>query len=82
MGEFWITDRAIRHTITGSEFLFIGLERNIDNIRSLEGADIVWVEEASTVSQEAMDVLMPTVRKPGSEIIWTLEPAQTHRPRR
>jgi phage terminase large subunit len=74
LSEFWITDRAIRHTLTGSEFLFIGLERNIDNIRSLEGADIVWVEEASTVSQEAMDVLMPTVRKPGSEIIWTWNP--------
>jgi phage terminase large subunit len=72
--EFWIADRAIRHTLTGSEFLFVGLERNVESIRSLEGADIWWTEEASTVSQEAMDVLLPTVRKPGSELIWTWNP--------
>ena len=40
-GQFDLTDRSIVHRKTGSEFLFIGLERNIDSIRSMEGADIV-----------------------------------------
>ena len=42
--KFSVTDRSITHRKTGSEFLFIGLERNIESIRSLEGADVVWVD--------------------------------------
>jgi phage terminase large subunit len=78
--EFWITDRTIRHMGTGPEFLFVGLERNVESIRSLEASDIWWVDEAQTVKQEAMDVLMPTVRKPGSEILWTWNPQKPSDP--
>lgn len=74
--EFTITDRTIVHNLTGSDFLFMGLERNIESIRSLEGADIVWIEEARTINARSMEILLPTVRKPGSQLIWTWNPEQ------
>ena len=72
--QFVITNTAITHIETGSSFIFIGLERNVDSIRSLEGADIVWVEEARTVSARSLEILLPTVRAPGSELIWSWNP--------
>lgn len=58
----------------GSEFGFEGLHHNITNIKSWEGADRVWVEEAQTVSKSSWDVLIPTIRKEGSEIWLTMNP--------
>lgn len=52
---------------TGSEFIFRGLQ-NPDRIKSLDGVKYCWVEEAQKVSQEAWDMLVPTIREPGSEI--------------
>jgi phage terminase large subunit len=72
--QFTITDRYIFHNVTQSQFLFVGLERNIDSIRSLEGADVVWIDEARTISSKSMEILLPTIRKPGSEFIWTWNP--------
>lgn len=53
---------------TGSEFLFTGLYRNISRVKSIEGIDICWIEEAHSVSSESWDLLIPTIRKPNSEI--------------
>jgi len=58
----------------GTRFLFAGLYRNIASIQSLEGIDRVWVEEAATVSRESWDRLIPTIRKPGSEIWVSYNP--------
>ena len=58
----------------GSEFSFHGLKHNIANIKSLEGADRVWVEEADNVSAETWQTLIPTVRKEGSEIWVSFNP--------
>lgn len=58
----------------GSRFVFKGLRSNISTIKSFEGADIVWVEEAQTVSKHSWDVLIPTIRRPDSEIWVTLNP--------
>lgn len=58
----------------GSEFLFGGLRHNINNMKSYEGVDRVWVEEAATVSKASWDVLIPTIRKPGSEIWVSFNP--------
>lgn len=69
--EFTVTDNSIVNTITGSDFLFKGLHHNEQSIKSIEGIDIAWVEEAQTISSESIDVLTPTVRKPGSKIIYT-----------
>jgi phage terminase large subunit len=58
----------------GSEFIFHGLKHNINNIKSLEGCDVVWVEEAQSVSKDTWEKLIPTIRKPGSEIWITFNP--------
>lgn len=58
----------------GSEFLFMGLRTNIASVKSTEGIDIFWVEEAATVSQTSINVLVPTIRQPGSEIWFTWNP--------
>lgn len=60
--------------INGTQFLFAGLKHNINNIKSLEGADRVWVEEAQAVSKASWEKLIPTVRKPGSQIIVSFNP--------
>ncbi len=52
----------------GTEFLFAGLRSNPDSVKSMEGIDIAWVEEANTVSRSSITLLTPTVRNPGSEI--------------
>ncbi len=69
--DFTITDNSIVNTITGSDFLFKGLHRNEQGIKSIEGIDIAWVEEAQTISKESIEILTPTIRKEGSKIIYT-----------
>jgi hypothetical protein len=58
----------------GTEFIYAGLRHNISKIKSFEGADIVWVEEGQSVSKHSFDVLIPTIRRPGSEIWVTFNP--------
>jgi phage terminase large subunit len=60
--------------VNGTRFTFHGLKHNIDNIKSLEGADICWVEEAQNVSKGSWNKLAPTIRKEGSEIWVTFNP--------
>ena len=69
--EFEVLTNKITHTGTGSEFKFYGLWRNIDEVKSLEGIDILWLEEAHNIKKEQMEILEPTIRKDGSEI-WIL----------
>lgn len=58
----------------GSRFMFAGLRSNPESIQSLEDIDIVWVVEAQAVSQQSLDILMPTVRKLGSELWFEWNP--------
>lgn len=60
--------------LNGTEIQFAGLRHNVDNIKSMEGIDYVWVEEAQSVSKSSWDVLIPTIRKEGSEIWVTFNP--------
>ncbi len=69
--EFEVTNNSIVNHLNGSDFLFRGLYHNEQSIKSLEGIDIAWVEEAQTVSQKSLEVLTPTVRKSGSKIVYT-----------
>lgn len=71
LNDFKITDNSIINNLTGSDFLFKGLYHNEQSIKSVEGIDIAWVEEAQTVTQKSLEVLTPTVRKPGSQIVYT-----------
>ncbi len=60
---------------TGSEFVFAGIrQQGVANLKSLEGTDICWVEEAQVVTKRSWEVLLPTIRKPGSEIWITFNP--------
>jgi phage terminase large subunit len=78
--EFKVTDNAILNKLTGSDFLFKGLHHNEQSVKSIEGLDYAWVEEAQTVSANSIDVLVPTVRKPGSKIIYTYNRLKTEDP--
>jgi len=72
--RFSITQNSIKSLRTGSEFLFKGLRHNVNEVKSLEGVDITWVEEAQRVSKDSWEVLIPTIRKDGSEIWVTFNP--------
>lgn len=79
--QSWVvTKESIRNKNTGSEFMFEGMYNNEDNIRSYEGVDVCWVEEAESVSASSIDVLIPTIRKSGSRIIWTFNRLTEHDP--
>jgi phage terminase large subunit len=58
----------------GSVFLFEGLYSNVTKIKSMEGIDYCWVEEAESVTPQSWDLLIPTIRKPGSEIWISFNP--------
>ena len=72
--EFTSTTTEIRHNRTGSLFIFAGLRTDPDGIKSTEGITVAWVEEAHTVSQASLDILIPTVRAPESEIWFSYNP--------
>ena len=73
LGFYEITQASIRGK-NGTEFAFAGLKNNISNIKSFEGVDICWVEEAQTVSRLSWNVLIPTIRKESSEIWVSFNP--------
>jgi len=64
---------SIEHA-NGSEFVFYGVDRNIDEIKSFEGADILYIEEAHNLTREQWEILEPTIRKQGSEIWISFNP--------
>lgn len=75
LNEFFeITRDAIRCKNNDSEFIFKGIQNNINEIKSIEGIDYCWVEEAQSVSTESWEILIPTIRKEGSEIWVTFNP--------
>ncbi|MBR8654207.1 PBSX family phage terminase large subunit [Achromobacter sp. Marseille-Q0513] len=69
--EFDIGVSTIRHKVTGSEFLFYGIARNLKDIKGTEGVDILWIEEGEGLTEEQWSVIDPTIRKEGAEI-WVL----------
>ena len=60
----------------GTEFIFAGLQHNIDSIRSMEGIDICWIEEGESVSEESWEVLDPTIRSAHGEIWVSFNPKE------
>lgn len=69
--DYEVQRETIRNTITGTEFIFKGLRKDSQAIKSLEGIDICWTEEAQTITKGSIDILIPTIRKDGSQLIWT-----------
>ena len=72
--DFYEIQQNIIIGTNGTEITFEGLRHNTNKIRSQEGADIAWVEEAQTVSKLSWDILIPTIRKDESEIWISFNP--------
>jgi phage terminase large subunit len=71
--HYEVTQTTIRG-INGTEFIFAGIKNNTNNIKSIEGIDVCWVEEAQSVSPNSWNVLVPTIRKADSEIWVSFNP--------
>lgn len=69
MTDYEVQKNSIINTVTGTEFIFAGLHNNVAEIKSMEGIDICWVEEAHGTTKPSWEILTPTIRKPGSQII-------------
>lgn len=68
--NYTITSSKLIHKVTGSEIIFKGFrEQGIENTKGMEGFDIVWVDEAQTLTKRTIDVVIPTIRKANS-VIW------------
>lgn len=75
LGHFFEVLQTTIRGKNGSEFFFAGLsDLTVDSIKSFEGVDIVWCEEAQTICDRSWSVLIPTIRKDGSEIWVTYNP--------
>lgn len=74
-GFFSITDKQITHRTNGSQFTFHGLSGiTASTLKSIEGTTIAWIEEAQTIKRRSLQILTPTIRAAGSEIIITFNP--------
>lgn len=78
--DYSITHNEIVNKKNDSRFTFVGLERNIESIKSLDDVDIFWIEEARNVSLRSWELLVPTIRKPGSEIWCSWNPVSPEDP--
>lgn len=76
---FEIRRDGIGH-VNGSSFIFRGLHDNIQSVKSIEGIDVCWVEEAQTISKASLTTLIPTIRKTNSTLIFTWNPLTSHDP--
>lgn len=74
MSAFYSVEKATIYGINGTEFRFAGIRTNIGAIKSFEGIDIAWCEEAANVSRTSWMTLIPTIRKDGSEIWVSFNP--------
>ena len=81
MGEFYTSTRDEIRGANGTLFIFSGLGKmTIDQMKSKEGLDIVWVEEAQTISAKSIEILGPTLREKGSELWFTWNPRNASDP--
>lgn len=78
--SYKITQTELICRKTGAQFIFKGLRKSIQEIKSTEGIDICWVEEAQSVSKESWGILIPTIRKEGSEIWISFNPVEESDP--
>ena len=69
LNDYKFYEDRIENIFTSSKFVFKGLkDQNSQNIKSLEGVDICWIEEGQSISKASFEILDPTIRKEGSEI--------------
>jgi phage terminase large subunit len=76
--RFDFSDNTIWGTRNDSKFTFTGLWRNPQGLKSMEGYDYFWGEEAAAFSKTSIKLLIPTLRKDTSKFIWTWNPEYPH----
>lgn len=75
LGHLFDVQKPEIKTPGGGLIIFEGMQNhNAESIKSLEGYDVAWVEEAQTLSQTSLDMLRPTIRKRGSELWFSWNP--------
>lgn len=75
LGKAFTVQESKILTPYGGQIIFQGMQNHTaDSIKSLEGYDIAWVEEAQSLSQRSLDLLRPTIRKEGSELWFSWNP--------
>jgi phage terminase large subunit len=79
MDGFTVQANAIYHE-SGGEIKFKGLARNPHSIKSAQGFNVVWVEEAQTISDISLKQLTPTIREEDSELWFTANPQSSEDP--
>lgn len=72
--EFNVTETSIEHKATGSLFIFLGIQRNIKEIKGIANVDILWIEEAEDLTEDQWRILEPTIRSEGSRIFIVFNP--------
>jgi len=78
---FEVQEAVIKSKKGDGLIIFQGMQNHTaDSIKSLEGYDRAWVEEAQSLSQKSLDLLRPTIRKPESELWFTWNPRQASDP--
>jgi len=81
LNDYKIFESRIENKVTGTKFIFRGLrDQDVNNIKSLEGVDIAWIEEAHTITKKSWNILSPTIRKNGSEIWISMNREQENDP--
>lgn len=78
--EFVVTDTSIRRPETKGEFIFKGLRHDPNGVKSLEDIDVVWIEEAQSISDESLVILDPTIRNNNSELWFSYNPDDDNDP--
>lgn len=75
VGSIFDIQESLIKTPHGGQIIFQGMQNHTaDSIKSLEGYDLAWVEEAQSLSQRSLDLLRPTIRKEGSELWFSWNP--------
>jgi phage terminase large subunit len=77
---YFTIKRDMIEAINGSIFLFEGVCRNADSIKSMEGITRCWVEEADRMSENSWDILIPTIRSEESRIVASYNPQTVNDP--
>ena len=81
VGSLFEIQESVIKCKNGGRIIFQGMQNHTsDSIKSLEGFDIAWVEEAQSLSQRSLDLLRPTIRKPESELWFSWNPSKDSDP--
>ena len=75
VGQYFDVQDSVIKSHNGGIIVFEGMQNHTaESIKSLEGFDVAWVEEAQSLSQRSLDLLRPTIRKPDSELWFSWNP--------